>query len=342
MIIIRPISKKDIEAFTKIAFAAGLGMTSMPKNHKALEKRIQDSENAFANKNASSAATYLFVLEDLEKGVIGGTCGITPKTGTQIPLSFYKIDKHEKHLTPGTGLKTMAVLQVVHYSDYFSEICSLYLSKDYRHSGFGRLLSLSRFLFIAAYPERFDSKIFAAMRGHIDKNGVSLYWEGLGRHFFDASYKTLMDMKDEGSFDFSRVLPLHPIYIDLLPQAVRDSIGRVHKDTQPALKMLIEEEFMDSLEVDIFDGGPKIEAKTKSIRCIRESALEKVTNFTQESLESPDFLISNNSLNFRACLSPIKKNSQGDVIIPEKVAEALKLKIGDTIRYVSPHKEKRS
>lgn len=341
MIIIRPIAKKDTEAFTKIAFAAGIGMTSMPKNLQSLEKRVSDSERAFANKcTALNLGTYLFVLEDLETGIIEGTCGITPKTGVVSPLSFYKIDKQEKHATEDDGLKTVPVLKIVHYSNYSSEICSLFLSKDYRHSGLGRLLSLSRFLFIAAYPERFDHKIFAEMRGHTDEKGISLYWEGIGRHFFDTPYKTLMELKDKGRIDLTTALPFHPIYIELLPQDVQDSIGKVHEDTQTALKMLTEEGFQVTNEVDVFDGGPKIEVETKTIRSVRESVVEKIAEITEELLEKPDFIISNNRIDFRACLSPLHKNPKGELIVPKKVANALHLRIGDTIRYVSPYKEK--
>ena len=96
MMIIRPITEKDTEAFIKMAFTAGIGMTSMPKNREILEKRVNESIKAFAKATPSpDAGIYLFVLEDLKTGEIGGICGIASQTGRQFPIPFYRIKKHE-------------------------------------------------------------------------------------------------------------------------------------------------------------------------------------------------------------------------------------------------------
>lgn len=340
MIIIRPITQKDTEAFIKIAFQAGIGMTSMPKNREILEKRVQDSEKAFSfDGPLLDAGTYLFVLEDLQTGAIGGTCGMTPKTGKNSPLSFYRIKKIEEHKGVESSIKIAPALHVVHHKNYWSEICSLYLTPDYRHSGLGRLLSFSRFLFIATFPERFYTKFFAEMRGHIDEKQESPFWKGIGQHFVDTHFETLMHLRDEGIVDLSQALPLHPIYIELLPKEVQESIGKIHPETKAALQMLIHEGFKISEEVDIYDGGPKIEVETQNIRSIKESEKDFVAEITNQPFTTSPVILSNTSLHFRACLSPIKKNSKKGVIIQKKAAQALQLNVGDTIRYVSPYKE---
>lgn len=340
MIIIRPIKEKDTEAFVKMAFEAGIGMTSMPKNREILEKRVQESVQSFADAAfAFESGCYLFVLEDLKNKIIGGTCGIIPKTGRHSPLPFYHVKHLEQHKRIGSSIKTVPTLHVVHHKNYWTEICSLYLTKDYRHSGLGRLLSLSRFLFIAAFPERFDTKIFAEMRGHVNASKVSTFWEGIGQHFVDTDFETLMHLRDEGVMDLKEALPLHPIYIELLPKNVQDSLGKIHEETQAALQMLTQEGFQLSNEFDVCDGGPKIEATTTKIRSVEASVVGEVGEMTRETLNTSPLLLSNNKIAFKACLSPIKKHSSEAIIVPIDVAEALDLNIGDKIRYVSPYKE---
>lgn len=336
MIIIRPITKQDTEAFITIAFTAGIGMTSMPKNRELLEKRVSDSEEAFAKAvDRPNGESYLFVLEDSATGTIGGTCGILAKTGQQTPLSFYRIEKEEQQ----TGIESLThlvpTLKVVHYQNYWSEICSLYLTPDFRHSGLGRLLSLSRFLFIASFPERFDRMIFAEMRGYLDTHHVCTFWEGIGRHFIDIPFETLMHYRDERVIDLSQALPHYPIYMELLPYQVQASIGKVHDHTQTALKMLLQEGFTLSSEVDIYDGGPKVEAALKEIRSVKESTVAQISSLSSSIPDPSLFIVTNNQLNFRACLSPLQEQSDGTVIIPADVADALKIGVRDRIRYVA-------
>lgn len=335
MIVIRPITKKDTEAFINIAFTAGIGMTSMPKNREILEKRVQDAVASFAKTTASpNDETYLFVLEDTKTGEIGGTCGIVAKTGKHSPLSFYRIQKEEQHTGIGSSTHFVPILNVIHYRNYWSEVCSLYLTAHFRHSGLGKLLSLSRFLFIASFPERFDSKIFAEMRGYFDENRISPFWEGVGRHFVDTTFETLMHYRDEGIIDLSQALPRYPIYIELLPEKVQAAIGKVHDNTQAALKMLLQEGFALSDEIDICDGGPKIEAEIKEIRSVKQSIVAQIGAITDEAMSSPTLLLANHQLDFRACLSPVATMSSGKVVIPAEAAAALEVKIGDRIRFV--------
>lgn len=339
MIIIRPIKEKDMEAFIDMAFGAGIGMTSMPKNRQSLKEKILASQRTFTEEPPPDAITYIFVLEDLDTRKIEGTCGIIAKTGTQTPIFFYRMENAVIHKGIGSSTKTVPTLHVVRHSNYWSEICSLYLSPNYRHSGIGRLLSFSRFLFIAAFPNRFTNKIFAEMRGYIDENNISPFWHGIGSHFIDTSFETLMALRDQDKFDLSLTLPLYPLYVELLPQSVQDSIGKTHNETKPALQMLIQEGFVLSKEFDVCDGGPKIEAMTKKIRCIKTCIKEKIIDLTKDLQNTPQYILSNNRLDFKACYSPVHRIQKKGVVIPTKVAQALELKIGDTVRYVAPYKE---
>lgn len=339
MIIVRPITEDDQDAFIDIAFTAGIGMTSMPKNRILLEERVQNSILSFQKKiTVPNDETYLFVLEDTESTTIGGVCSILARTGKQSPLPFYQIKKEKIPTGINAHTHIVPTLQVVLYKNYWSEICSLYLAPTFRHGGLGKLLSLCRFLFIAAFPERFDNMIFAEMRGHFNDQGICTFWEGIGRHFVDTTFEVLMHHRDEGMIDLSQALPRHPIYMELLPKEVQESIGKVHTETQAALKMLLQEGFTVSDDLDICDGGPKIEARTKEIRSVRESRTAKVagtlgTSRTKDSASLP-VILTNNRLDFRACLSSIERTENGEVILSEGAAKALGIAKGDLIRYL--------
>lgn len=337
MLVIRSISKKDAEAFIELAFEAGMGLTSLPKNREVLLQRIEDSERSFLKEiRLPDDENYLFVLEDTETKKLGGVCGITSQAGQSTPLYFYHIETTYQSGPLYTTPFKIPLMRMVRYYNAPTEICSLYLSPTFRHEGLGRLLSLSRFLFIACHRERFDKIIFAEMRGYHNKSLISPFWEGIGKNFIDLEFKTLMHLRDEGSLDISQVLPTNPIYISLLPKNIQDSIGKIHPNTLPALNMLIQEGFYHTDEIDVFDGGPKIEAETDQIRTIKESILAKIKGISEVCDKGPHYIICNNCLDFRACLGFLQIDSLNEVFISSEVAQALKLQIGDLIRYAAP------
>lgn len=339
MIIIRPIRKKDTESFIKLAFAANIGMISLPKNPEILEKKIADSEHAFGKDiGHRQNERYLFVLEDTTTGKIGGVCGIDSNAGEGEDRYFYRLETHQTTSPILTAHQQILLLRPIIYAGAASEICSLYLFPDFRREGLGRLLSLSRFLFAASHPDRFESIFYAEMRAYVDKNQSCPFWEGVGRHFLDIDYEELIKLRSTGNFDVRQVLPEYPIYVSLLPIEVQESIGKIHPNTWPAFNMLSQEGFYPTNEVDVFDAGPRIEAETKEIRTIKTCTQDLVLEITRNQIDSSRYIISNDRLDFRSCYSTLQRSSKG-VCISDEAAEALKLKTGDPIRYVLPEAE---
>src|SRR6185503_16458836 len=85
----------------------------------------------------------------------------------------FRIVSEKVNATHPSAIKEVSTLQLLSESKDASELCSLYLHPASRHSGQGRLLSLSRLLFIASHPERFKSTLMAELRGVIDRREVS-------------------------------------------------------------------------------------------------------------------------------------------------------------------------
>lgn len=337
MIIIRPIRSQDLPIFAEFSFESLLGITSLPRDRDKLLEKIVHSENCFRNQiKEPQNEEYYFVLEDLTTNRIGGICGISVQSSQNRNL-FYEICEKEtkaKHLSAPKSLK---ILKTTEGPGNCSEICSLYLQPSFRHSGLGRLLSLSRFLFIAAHHHRFHKKIVAEMRGFIDDRQISPFWEAIGRHFCNLSFVELMTQLDQDRTFISEIIPEFPIYIDLLPPEAQEVIGKTHQNTLPALNMLLQENFILNQLIDVFDAGPLMIVDTQAIRTIKNSTVCTVSIAKTLLPDETEFLISNEQIDFRCCFGRIQFESPDLAVINQETADALGITEGSQIRYVTIH-----
>jgi arginine N-succinyltransferase len=337
MYVIRPITSRDLDPYVSMAFHASAGMSNMPRNPELLTLNLKKSLSSFASDlHKPDREFYLFVIENDLTGQIGGVCGIYARIGTDQPEYYYCREmiqpKPFQHLPIAKELQILKPLSV-RYGP--SEICSLYLMPEFRKAGLGKLLSLSRFLFMACFPERFEDVIIAEMRGYVDSSNKSPFWEHIGRHFLHLDYLEAAHLKESDSHFIPFVLPEYPIYLDLLPQTVREVIGKVHVHTVPALKILLQEGFEITDRYDIFDGGPTISAKKTAIRTCKESRQMAVQEITANPINSEEYLICNCKLDFRSCFSPLHISDKNQAILPADTAKALLIQPGDPIRFIS-------
>jgi len=338
MLVIRPIALTDLGPLEALSALTGYGLTTLPRDSALLRRRIRNSTRGFeklADDDRPRGETYLFVLEDLATGKIAGTSGIVAKVGGFDPFYAYRIETQVLESKMLNVRKEIRALHLVEEHDGPCEVGSLFLSPEYRHSGAGRLLSLCRFLFMAQFPEYFDPEVIAEMRGVVDDNGHSPLWEALGRHFFDIDYPTADYLSMVNKRFIADLMPNHPIYIPLLPREAQAVIGKVHDQTEPAMAMLQKEGFKSRGLVDIFEGGPVVHCALSEIRAVRESILAPVAEITEKPVESESFIISNARQDFRACQGSLELTSAGGVRLGIQCAMALRLRLGDPVRFVA-------
>ncbi len=337
MIIIRPVTQKDLNSIVGFSFELMVGMTNLPRERDKLETKIANSESCFKRDvQKPDVEEYYFVLEDLTTGGIGGVCGILAENNMSRTF-FYQVEtivNNSKHISVPKELK---ILRAVPNATYCSEVCSLFLQPTFRHSGNGRLLSLSRFLFMAPHQHRFEKNIIVEMRGYINEKQSSPFWEAVGHHFCNLSFLDLMAQLDRDRTFIAEILPKYPIYIDLLPKDAQDVIGKTHEGSKPALAMLLQEGFCLQDEVDIFDAGAILSAPLKEVRTVKQSALVTITTTADLLKDEIDYILANDKMDFRACYGKLKFTSENEALINEKVAEALQVINGDQIRYVPAH-----
>jgi arginine N-succinyltransferase len=338
MLIMRPIRKEDLDGLLNLLQESGHGLTSLPKDPEVLLKRIHKSVNSFIQPDVSSPSgeLYTFVMEDIFRGEIVGISGIVSKIGGFEPRYYYEL--HEKTYTSKILGKshTVRTLKPTKTHSGPTEICSLFLSSKHRSHQNGRLLSLSRFLFMAEHPSRFEREVIAEMRGVVDDSGFSPFFEVVGKKFFQIPFPEadLLTMKTKAFIE--ELLPPEPIIVELLPKDAQAVVAEVHPSTLPAKKILEYEGFRTNKLVGIFEPGPVLEAEIHNVRSVRESMIKIITEIRSNiSEDHPSYIISNRkSSEFKSCVGKtiIDKDN---IIISDVVASALKLRIGDSIRIVN-------
>ncbi|MDX1597785.1 MAG: arginine N-succinyltransferase [Marinobacter sp.] len=338
MLVIRPLQETDLEALYDMAQNAGKGLTTLPADRELLERKIEHARETFNQRCAPEAGLYLFALEDTELKRCVGISGIQARVGLDEVFYNYRLSVT---VNASRELGVHVRTPTLHLSNDMTdttEICSLLLSDSHRGGGNGLLLSRCRFMYLDSFRKHFSEKVFAEMRGVSDKHGRSPLWDALGSQFFDMEFSEADMLSGLGNKSFiAELMPKYPIYVPMLPDAARAVVGRVHDNTAPALRMLQEEGFNFNGLVDIFDGGPVVEAFVHNIRTVRESvsrhALVSHKPMDLNLPASERVMISNVSFrDFRVTTIPAECIGPDTVTLNKEVAEALLVESGDQVR----------
>jgi arginine N-succinyltransferase len=332
--IIRPVESDDLPQLVDLA--KQFSLLNLPGDRKILSQKIERSQQSFADKLAKDQAEYLFVLEDLEeKYVVGSSLVIAKHGNDEVPHCFYKVLKKDL-FSQDLGLGFIhQVLRFQLDTDGPTEIGGLLVDKSYRRrpEKLGKQISLSRFLYMALHPQKFEDRVLCELTPPLTEEGRSEFWEALGRRFTGLPYQEA-DMLSQSHKEFIESLfPKDDIYLCLLDGKARLVLGRVGEATKPAQHLLesIGFEYLD--EVDPFDGGPHFGAMTKDILPIKLGRLAKLTDFGDASFKEAGIIGAGND-DFRAAQVSYDLR-EGEVAIPKKIRETLKLDLGTEV-YISP------
>ena len=335
MMVIRPVGREDLSGLMALAGKTGGGLTSLPADEATLAARIERAIDTWEGALDKGHQGYVFVLEDVACGKVAGICAIEVAVGLHDPWYNYRVGT-QVHASKELGVyNALPTLFLSNDHTGSSELCTLFLDPDWRKEGNGYLLSKSRFLFMAAFRDRFNEKVVAEMRGVIDEEGYSPFWESLGQRFFSMPFAKADHLCGTGQKAFiAELMPKHPIYTDFLSEEARGVIGRVHPQTAPARAVLEKEGFRFRQYVDIFDGGPTLECDIDRVRAIRKSRLVTVA----EGQPSPDgltaCLVANEQYHhFRAALVQADPHTDR-LLLSAQQLDVLNIRPGDSVRLV--------
>ncbi len=333
MLVIRPVAHRDLNDLLDLAHKAGKGMTSLPPCPDSLTKSIQASIDSFARTELHPDDYFLLVMEDLDNQKVVGTAGVYSQTGARQAFYAYRLMSltHYSHsLDKQTRSETLHLTN--DYTDC-SEVGTLFLDPDYR--GNGHWLSKARYLLMGQFQQRFQSHVIAELRGWVDDEEQSPFWNAIGQNFFEMDFETADKLCGTGSNQFiTELMPKHPIYTSMLPSEAREVIGKPNSAGLRAMELLEDEGFVYDKVVDIFDGGPLLKAKISSLRSVRRID-QGMAKTTEEKILTEPTLVATASLqDFRVVFTRVARSGDGSVKLKAKDLKALNTQEGALLRFI--------
>ncbi len=254
------------------------------------------------------------------------------RVGAEWPFYSYKISSLTQTSKELDRTLRIEFLSLTSDFDGASEVGGLFLHPDLRTGGLGRLLARARYLFIAQHRARFGDRVIAELRGVMDADGNSPFWDALGAKFFGISFPEADKFNAvHGNQFIADLMPRHPVYTNLLSDEARAAIGQPHATGRAALAMLLAEGFGFDNYVDIFDGGPTVNARIDDLKSIR-GAREAEVAALADAIDAPPQLVATGTLHgFQAFLSPLADEGRS---LPAAIAQPLGIAPGTRIRHV--------
>lgn len=333
MWIVRAVRVSDLDALESLVALATQGLTSLQLDRQQLLDRVEQSVFAFSRRGMMPRGEpFVLVMEDTTSGEIVGTATVYAKTGGYQPFYVFRrlVSLHHSQQLGVDHRRERLELHRTH--DGPTEIGSLFLRRSCRGGGRGRWLSMARFALIAAMRHRFADRVIAEMRGVALDDGTVPFWEAVTSRFIPVDF-AVADTASTSSKQFiEEMMPEHPIYLDLLPPPVREGIGKVHQETEPAFAILKQQGFTETDQVDIFDSGPVLECDTDQIQAVRQTTEVRVNSVLDDakfkSDKASDVILASSLDGFTSVLTTVIA-SGNECSLRRIDAETLGLKPGD-------------
>jgi arginine N-succinyltransferase len=271
--LLRPAMPDDLPAFERIAAERAIGISSLPADRDALADRLRRSAHAFAtDDDASGEEIYWFVLEDRRRGGhIIGTSGIAAAAGFHDRFHCYR-NEFIVQASPALGARhRVHTLHLSHDLTGVTLLTGFHIEAGYAGTIAPQLLSRARLLFIAGNPGRFASdRIASENPGLADPNGRCPFWDAIGRRFFGMDFASAERLTHGPAKSLiTDLMPQTPIYVNLLPEESQWAIGQLHPVAELPFEILLDEGFEAETWLNVFDGGPTVEARLAMLRTVR-------------------------------------------------------------------------
>lgn len=329
----RPVKPADFDDIHALAQQSGGGMTNLPSDRDALRKRVDFAVESFeTTASEPSGEVYMTVLE--KDGKVVGTSAVFSAVGLEHGFVNYRINKTVHASTQLKKRIERRLLVPTHDFTGCSEVGSLFLSPEARGGGFGKYLAKARYLFIAEHRDLVADPVCAELRGWRGPNGEQPFWEALGKLFFDMEFEDADSANSAmGNQFIADMMPRHAIYIAMLPDDAKECLGRPHDSAAPAFNMLLKEGFQYRGYIDVFDGGPLVDAAIDSILTIRQSRVG-AARIGEPGADASEMLMAAGRLKtFRVTRAPARLDGE-TIMIGEEAARVLGVGDKDRVRAV--------
>jgi arginine N-succinyltransferase len=172
--------------------------------------------------------------------------------------------------------------------------------------------------------------------GYSDDSNESPFWNAVGRNFFKITYSEAEKLSSLKSRTFlAEVMPHYPIYVPLLPDTAQEAMGSIHPLARNSFDIFMREGFESDRYIDIFDGGPTLQARTSVIRSMAQSRQASV-RVGEVPRSSRSYLVANGALHdYRAVVAELDWVPGKPVTLTTQIADALAVGEGATVRLVA-------
>ena len=341
MYVVRPVELSDITALETLAAVTMPGVHTLPKTRDKIAAAVETSLASFAAAvDVPSEESYLFVLESLKEQAIVGTAAIFASAGSNGTYFSFRNDVIQQVSRDLNVSHNVHALTLCSELTAYSQLSSFYVRPREQSGPEAALLSRARLLFAVLAPQRFGERFFVPLAGITDGAGQSPFWDALGRKFFQMDF---LDAERVIGGARNRTLivelmPHYPVYVPLLPGDAQAAMGQVHASGELAFKLLTEEGFEADDYIDIFDGGPILQAHKKALRTFGSALTRRVTLAHTPSRSGPKLtyaIAAADEHNFRAvthqCAGLEAEDSVG---LPQDLLDALQVAPGDKVLCV--------
>lgn len=333
--IVRAVQREDLSQLYDLA--RQFTLLNLPSDKKVIAHKIERSLSSFAGELGKNDAEYMFVVVDRDGDFVAGSSAIVAKVGTPTSPNFsFKVEKKERFSRElGIGFIHQILRLRANY-DGPTEVGGLVVDRSYRRrpEKVGRLISLSRFVYLGMEESRFEKELHAEMAPPLTEEGRSEFWEALGRRFTGMPYQEADVISHQNNQFIESLFPQEDIYLCLLDSKARLVLGRVAEETQAALHLLNKIGFKYKDEVDPFDGGPHLGAKVEEITLIKNARWAKLVAARESTFDHQVLLGVIHDGLYLGAMSACAWRGE-DVALPEKTMAALGLSEGEKI-YLTP------
>jgi len=338
MFVVRPAELTDIDALESLAAGTMPGVHTLPKTRDKIAASVERSIASFAaHVDIPSEESYLFVLEQQATGAIVGTAAIFASAGSNGTYFSFRNDVIQQVSRDLNISHSVHALTLCSELTAYSQLSGFYLSNRSSAGLEAGLLSRARLLFAVLAPHRFGDRFFVPLAGITDKTGQSPFWEALGRKFFKMDFldaeKVIGGARNRTLI--VELMPHYPVYVPLLPGDAQAAMGQIHSDGELAFNLLTEEGFEADDYIDIFDGGPILQAHKNSLRSFSGSMMRRVAH--AEPGSSSDLMVTyavaaSSEQNFRAITVACPSIDATDTIsLPQEAQDVLMVAPGDNV-----------
>lgn len=261
---------RDLDALAALSDHADPRVYTLARGRDAVRQAIERSlESVTREVDVPADEHYLLVLEG-EGGELLGTAALRSTAGSQGTFFCFRNDvihhaSHELHVSNNVHVLTLSSDLTGH-----SQLLSFFVDGRRVPRAAAAQLSRARLALVAAERQRFAQRFFVSLAGWCDEALASPFWDALGRRFFGMDF-----IEAERAVSGARnrtliveLMPHYPVYVPLLPAVAQAAIGQLHEHAALPYEILSAEGFEADSYVDLFDGGPILEAHASKLRVL--------------------------------------------------------------------------